>query len=348
MFFNLNFLKIITDIIKKPLVQKISRGFLVLIFIILVWFILGFNFQKDKIVNLDSLNKNQIARNYLLKNRTGNLKGEFFYRNNHLTLKIENSSPKGLADNLKYFFQKPFFSYFESGYIKNCDEIDNSIIIKNINLKNFILEYQDATEQPIISILNNENLTNNFNSEQINEFLSILDGNSEIIIDLKDQNNIICFGKIKFNNSENRQSELENFEDGVKYVLGILNPRQEKMVLPDKTSIQELIIDKENFSFKTEKINEKEIRYLQAEQNNFSIAYYIEDDFFIFSNSLEKIKSDFPVLAENNNSQLIIISTEIFKDFQITKEIFSNKIENYSTAIITKDKFTNQTLLIFK
>ncbi|MCD4705756.1 hypothetical protein K8R61_01605, partial [bacterium] len=244
-----SFLKIITDIIKKPLVQKIARGFLVLIFIILVWFILGFNFQKDKKVNLDSLNKNQTVKNYLFKNGIDNLKGEFFYRNDHLTLRIRNSQDKNLAENLKYFFYKPFFSYFERCYLKNHDLQNDAIIAKNINLKNFILEYQDATEQPIVSIFNNENLTNNFNFEQTNKFLSILDGNSEIIIDLKDKNNIICFGKIKLDNLENKQAELENFEDGIKYILGILNPRQEKMVLPDKTSIQEFIIDKENFSF---------------------------------------------------------------------------------------------------
>ena len=168
MFFN--FLKIITDIIKKPLVQRIARGFLVFIFIILVWFILGFNFQENKNANLDSLNKNQTVKNYLLKNGINNLKGEFFYRNDHLTLRIRNSASKNLAENLKYFFYKPFFSYFENRYFKNYDLQNDIIMAKNINFKNFILEYQDATEQPIVSIFNNENLINNFNSEQAHKF----------------------------------------------------------------------------------------------------------------------------------------------------------------------------------
>ncbi|NCF75240.1 MAG: hypothetical protein GWO87_02000, partial [Xanthomonadaceae bacterium] len=117
MFFS--FLKNIADIIKKPLVQKITRGFLILIFIILVWFIFGFNFQKNKIANLDSLNKNQIVKNYLLKNKIDNLKAEFFYRNDHLTLRIKDNSSKSLADSLKYFFYKPFFNYFKNRWLKN-------------------------------------------------------------------------------------------------------------------------------------------------------------------------------------------------------------------------------------
>ena len=346
MFFS--FLKNIADIIKKPLVQKITRGFLILIFIILVWFIFGFNFQKNKIANLDSLNKNQIVKNYLLKNKIDNLKAEFFYRNDHLTLRIKDNSSKSLADSLKYFFYKPFFNYFENRWLKNYSFQNDTIIIKNINLKNFILKYQDAIKKPITSIFNNENLTNNFNSEQTNKFLSILDGNSEIIVDLKDKNNIIYLGRIKLNNFKNKKVESKNFENNIKYILGILNPKQEKMALPDKTTVQELIIDKNRFSFETEKINEKKIRYLQAKQNNFKLAYYIENNFFIFSNSLEKIKNNFPVLAGNNNSPLIIIPVKFFQNFQITKKIFGSKIKNYNTMIITKDKFTKETLLIFK
>ena len=135
---------------KKPLLQKVARGFLVLVILIFVWWIFGLEFKDQTVI------------------------------------KIKNNTHLSSWEKAKIFFYKPFYN--KASVIPVKTGIQKNITINNINLKDLLLAYENLTKNSFVSILGLDSLTNNFSKEQEEGILEILNGQASVVINTKDGN----------------------------------------------------------------------------------------------------------------------------------------------------------------
>lgn len=329
----------------------------ILVVIILSIYIIHANALQEKNSRILIIDKNyfqehsnkesKIIKKYLGENK--------FYielprKNEPPIVKIKTKLPK---IRLVSFFQNRKNDKKLNSIAKNFSSVktSNSIILQNINFKNLLSQYENLTELSFIDILQIENLSNNLDSKQQKTFLSFAYNNIDLTIFQRNEtiNNLNDFdylGKIKFEDSNNLPEKITRFENIIKHILAVQLPIEKKKILPDESYISELIADAEKFAFSDKNISGKNIRYIQEDKLNFTLAYYIENNEIIFSNSLDKLENK-NFINFDCEYPLIIIPTKFLNYSNFAKKILNDKIDRYQNVIFIENSQSKELDLIF-
>lgn len=344
---NHEFVKKIISLAKKPLLQKVAGGFLLLFFVIFICRLLGTVSNEGKVIFLGDSQEEKIIKNYL---RSDKILVKFINRKDYSVIKIKKYQKSYFLNNWKYFFYTPFFIYQEKELLKNSYQKKGTLIVKNVNLKELISEYKKITSRPFLSFLQSDTLTNDLLQEQEKKILVAIDGEIAMQINWDDNGNPVYWGKIELNNRQDREKARENFEDSVKFILGALSPKERKMVLPDKTYVTEIVSNKENFSFENKEIGKTKARYIKNNILGFEFVYNIKGNTMFFANSLEGISRAFTFFAQEKkfSGSLVAMPASFLRKSYLATGLIGEAIKKYDTVIFTENKKFNEMIIILK
>jgi hypothetical protein len=319
---------------KKPFAKMIAGGFFIFSFFILIWLTYSFEFKKNRLVNYNSA-KQKVIENYLMEIGINNLNIEYIERGKYSIVRFSDNFSITIND----FIQAPFLLYEENCYAKKYSSNSENIIFKNVNLEKMFLKYKNLTGQNIVQFLNHEILVNNFSSNQEKKLLAIFNNNCDGIIDVK-SNNVDYLLKVYIDDKNGLKENLDNFEKIITYMLASFYPEDRELVLPDDTTVNEIVIDLDKFSFEDYDNN---VRHIKDEILNFELAYRVENDKILFSNSLKGLDGIIPDFKNCSEEGVVIVPKNLIENVGILKE---EEFERYRDFIIIENQ--DRTALILK
>jgi hypothetical protein len=305
---------------KKPLMHKIAGGFLIFIFFILIWLTYSFEFKENRLINFSTV-KQKIIENYLFEAGIDNLNINYIERGKYSIIHFDDNFNKTVND----YLQDPFLLHEENCYAKRYSGNNEGIVVKNINLEKLFLNYKHLTGQNIVQFLNHEILVNNFSSKQEKNLIAIFNNSNDGIISVKSDKVDYLF-KADIKDKNNLKENLDNFEKVISYILASFYPEDRELVLPDDTTVDEIVIDLEKFPF--EDYGEG-IRYIKDENLNFELAYKLESDKILFSNNLNGFNSIIPEFKKCSDEGVIIIPKYLVENVGILKEEEFKKYQEF-------------------
>ncbi|MBT4277742.1 hypothetical protein HOD96_03300 [Candidatus Falkowbacteria bacterium] len=276
---------------KKPLLQKVARGFLVLVILIFVWWIFGLEFKDQTVI------------------------------------KIKNNTHLSSWEKAKIFFYKPFYN--KASVIPVKTGIQKNITINNINLKDLLLAYENLTKNSFVSILGLDSLTNNFSKEQEEGILEILNGQASVVINTKDGNYYGKIKLANTKNIETKLNNFEKAitrslailsPESKKVILPDSTYIYELVMNQEKFSFEDKEIDNKNARYiKEDSFNFEFIYYIEDDTIFFSNLF---DELIQEDNNKEESFVTIPmkfldnfdfvqeILGENKEKYNIVVLTE--------------------------------------
>ncbi|PIP17827.1 MAG: hypothetical protein COX43_02150 [Parcubacteria group bacterium CG23_combo_of_CG06-09_8_20_14_all_35_9] len=233
-------------------------------------------------------------------------------------------------------------------------------VAQNINFKKILKDFEDSFQEAeslsATSVNKIKNIYERFYGFKTENILSLLGEQNEIVIIPKEKNQYDYILATKPSTPE-IQERLEKLEEIFKGILARFFPTEKKKVLPDGTTITEIIADPELFQFKTLEIKDPEtkIHYTSVPQINLSFAYTLWQNKIIMSNSPEalqkilKIQKDIPqkeILDINNlkkscsslKGETFFIDPKILTENNILRGSFANCFSSIQKILLISEK----------
>lgn len=340
----LSYNKKIIRLFKKPLPQIIAGGFLIFLSFILIWWILGAEIKESRVINIsDIINTSSVEHN-IVDNK---IIVDVVYRDEYLIVKLKEKTNDLFKNKSKRFLYGPFLGNYEKRIVDSSLDKHNGVFMENINISKLLSVYTKLSGNHFLSFLNSENLKNHLYKNHEKIILSVLDGVAVIDIGLSD-NNRYYFGKIK--DLDNIDEKFIEFEDIVTSILGAMLPTERGVLLPDKTSVMEIVSSKKDFNFNDIKVNGKNLRYIKEDRLNFSFAYNIDGNTVFFSDKIDLGGKSFFYSKNNNDSDefLAVMPIGFLSKLGIDIESLDMDIEKYDKVIFKESKKFNEIWIIFK
>ncbi len=296
---------------KKPFAKMIAGGFFIFTFFILIYLTYSFEFKQNKSINSGSV-KQEIIENYFKESGVSGLSIEYIERDKYSIIRFNEKTDKTIND----YLQAPFLLSKENCYAKRYAGNNDSVIIKNINLEKLFLNYKYLTGQNVTEFLGNEVLTNNFSPKQEKNLTAIFNSSNDGIINIK-SDGVDYLIKAKITNKDRLKEKLDNFEKTISQFIASFHPETQELVLPDDTTVREIVIQPEKFIFENYNNN---TRYIKDENLNFELAYRLEDSQILFSNNIEGLSKIIPEFESCSSEGVAIIPKYLIENIGILKD----------------------------
>jgi hypothetical protein len=180
-----------------------------------------------------------------------------------------------------------FKSFLPAGNSISYLPRDFNVFVSNINLLEVFKSWGEDFLVPLNQIADSAKVIYDFDLED--SLAPFLSRSVDLIIFNGEEKNILGFDYVMVL-PEITAEQINNLEELVKIVLAQKLPEETKYVLPDGTSVIELLAEAEARQWQQESVEGLEISYLKEPSLNFEMSYLVKDDKLIISSSIERLK----------------------------------------------------------